>query len=251
MAHYDGETLKTAARAWTPAGGRGGGDRRAGCRRARQGARAGRRPPRHQAGQPDADRGRRQDSRLRPGQVRRCTAEADARGLHASARSPTCRRNRRAARRPTRAATCGRSAWCCTKCSPAASPFKGGYPEAISHAIRNDPPAPIRAVVPEVSEALEQLVFRALHKEPAVRPPSARELARGLRLLQGRTLPLDLRTEVLPPIDAVRAAPARRPSRRRSRRAAGLAAALVAVLAAVLLWISRQSSVSPSSLRPW
>ncbi len=116
-------------------------------------------------------------------------------------------------------------------------PFKGGYPEAISHAIRNDPPAPIRALVPEVSEALEQLVFRALHKEPAVRPPSARELARALRLLQGRTLPLDLRTEVLPPVNAVRAATARRPSRWRSRKAAGLAAALVAVLAAVALWI--------------
>ena len=85
-------------------------------------------------------------------------------------------------------------------------PFKGGYPEAISHAIKNEPPAPMRATVPEVSEALEQLVFRALHKDPAVRLQSARELARGLRMLQGRTLPLDLRTEALPAPRSVRAA---------------------------------------------
>ena len=95
------------------------------------------------------------------------------------------------------------------------APFKGGYREAIAHAIQNDPPLPLRgfgetgprpAGVPsgppgEISEALEQLVFRALHKDPAIRFQTARDLARALRQLQGRTIPLDLRTEPLPPID--------------------------------------------------
>src|SRR5688572_19629800 len=63
-------------------------------------------------------------------------------------------------------------------------PFRGAYPEAISHAIRNDPPPPLRPLHgtdagggnPAIPEALEQLVFRALHKDPAVRFQSARDL---------------------------------------------------------------------------
>jgi serine/threonine protein kinase len=85
-------------------------------------------------------------------------------------------------------------------------PFKGGYPEAISHAIRNEPPAPIRTTVPDVPDTLEQLVFRTLYKDPAIRLPSARDLARALRLLQGRTLPQDLRTEPLRTIERGRPA---------------------------------------------
>ena len=61
------------------------------------------------------DGGRRQDPRLRPGEVRR-RAAADAGRARRSARSPTCRPSRRAAKRPTRGATCGRSASCCTRC---------------------------------------------------------------------------------------------------------------------------------------
>ena len=41
-------------------------------------------------------------------------------------------------------------------------------------------------------------MLRALEKDPDRRYQSARELARDLRLLQGRTVPLDLRTEPLP-----------------------------------------------------
>jgi len=113
------------------------------------------------------------------------------------------------------------------------APFKGGYPEAIAHAIRDEPPAPLRPRRSEVSEALEQLVFRALHKDPAVRFQTARDLARALRRLQGRTLPLDLRTEPLPRIDVAPAA--RRP--RWTRRSTAATGALLAVLAGAPLWI--------------
>jgi len=60
-------------------------------------------------------------------------------------------------------------------------PFQGGYAEAISYAIRHETPAPLRTQRPEVPEDVEQLVFRALHREPGVRFASGRELARALR----------------------------------------------------------------------
>ena len=130
-----------------------------------------------------------------------------------------------------------------------AVPFKGGYPEAISHAIKNDPPPPIRATVPEVSEALEQLVFRALYKERAVRIQSARDLARALRLLQGRTIPLDLRTELLPALDTTRRDGA---SRRwwRSRKAAVAATALLAVMVGAPVWIFSPVARVPVAVAP-
>jgi tetratricopeptide (TPR) repeat protein len=129
-------------------------------------------------------------------------------------------------------------------------PFKGGSPEAISHAIKNDTPAPIRATVPEVSDALEQLVFRALLKDPAVRLPSARDLARALRLIQGRTLPIDLRTEPLPPVNPTHAAASSRPVGRRSRKAIGVAAAAAAILVGMPLWVFSPVDRVPIAIAP-
>jgi tetratricopeptide (TPR) repeat protein len=116
-------------------------------------------------------------------------------------------------------------------------PFKGGYPEAIAHAIKNDPPAPIRPLVPEVSEALEQLVFRALYKERGIRIQSARELARALRHLQGRTLPLDLRTEPLTAVEMPRAGARRLRPWWASRKAAVASAAVLAVTVGAPVWV--------------
>ena len=130
-----------------------------------------------------------------------------------------------------------------------AVPFKGGYPEAISHAIKNDPPPPIRTTVPEVSEALEQLVFRALYKERGVRIQSARELARALRHLQGRTLPLD-RTEPVPLIDAPRGATPPPGRRWRSRRTAGVAAAVAVLTMGMPIWIFSPIDRVPVAVAP-
>ena len=112
-------------------------------------------------------------------------------------------------------------------------PFRGGYPEAIAHAIKNEPPPPLRTSRPEVSEALEQLVFRTLHKDPAVRFQTARDLARALRRLQGRTLPLDLRTAPLSDIDPAHVA-VRRPTRWTTRRLAAVGAIAAIVIGAPL-----------------
>ena len=73
-------------------------------------------------------------------------------------------------------------------------PFQGAYAEAVSYAIRHETPPPLREARPEIAEEVEQLVFRALHKEPGVRFASGRELARALRQVQGHTVPLDLQT---------------------------------------------------------
>ena len=127
-------------------------------------------------------------------------------------------------------------------------PFKGGYPEAIAHAIKNSPPAPIRATVPEVSEGLEQLVFRALHKDPGVRFQTARDMARALRILQGRTIPLDLRTEPLPPVDSTR--PGRDSRRWWTSRKAASAAALAAVMVGVPAWVLSPVERVPVAVAP-
>jgi tetratricopeptide (TPR) repeat protein len=116
------------------------------------------------------------------------------------------------------------------------TPFRGAYAEAIGYAIRNDPPPPLRAERPEIPEDVEQLVFRALHKDPAIRFQSGRELARALRQARGLTLPQDLRTQV---IDYEPARPiVVPPRRRRPRRAVAAAAAVVlALLAGAVAWL--------------
>jgi tetratricopeptide (TPR) repeat protein len=116
-------------------------------------------------------------------------------------------------------------------------PFRGAYAEAIAYAIRNDPPPSLRAVRPEVPEEVEQLVFRALHKDRAIRYQNGRELARALRQARGFTVPMDLRTQAVDvpaAVQAVHGAP-----RRTSRRlwAGAGTFALAAVVGAVwLLW---------------
>jgi tetratricopeptide (TPR) repeat protein/tRNA A-37 threonylcarbamoyl transferase component Bud32 len=128
-------------------------------------------------------------------------------------------------------------------------PFRGSYAEAIAYAIRHDPPPPIRAERPEVPEDVEQLVFRAMHKDPAIRFGSARELARALRQVRGLTVPQDLRTIPVDARAAQTAAQAVRP--RRSRRpwlvAAGVA---VLVMAAIAAWLSMPVPRVPIAIAP-
>jgi tetratricopeptide (TPR) repeat protein len=83
-------------------------------------------------------------------------------------------------------------------------PFQGSHPEAIAYAVRNEPPAPIRPTRPDVTEDIEHLVFRAMHKDPSVRFANGRELARALRQVRGHSIPIDFRTEpvVVPRLSA-------------------------------------------------
>ena len=76
-------------------------------------------------------------------------------------------------------------------------PFQGSYFEAIAHAIRHESPAPIRSSRPEVSEAVERVVFRAMHKDVAVRYANGKELALALLQARGLSAPMDLRSGVV------------------------------------------------------
>jgi len=104
-------------------------------------------------------------------------------------------------------------------------PFQGSHPEAILRAIRHEAPEPLHAKRREIPEEVEQLVFRALHKEPSVRYQSGRALARALRQIRGLSIPLDLRSE---PITS----PVGRVARRRAKT--GRRAAVAAVLTMLL-----------------
>jgi tetratricopeptide (TPR) repeat protein len=79
-------------------------------------------------------------------------------------------------------------------------PFKGAYPEAIFYAIKTEPVPPLRAQGRDIPETLETIVMRALEKDPDKRYQTAREVVRDLRLLLGRTVPVDFMTGPLPPL---------------------------------------------------
>ena len=94
----------------------------------------------------------------------------------------------------------------------------------------------LRGARPEIpGEEIEQLVFRALHKEPAVRFANGRDLARALRLVRGHTVLLDLLTV---PVSAPPSHVARRQERRPRAwtRTAGVVAATLAIAAGALWW---------------
>jgi len=133
-------------------------------------------------------------------------------------------------------------------------PFKGLYPEAVSYAIRNDPPPPLRVPGRDISEALEGLVLRTLHKDPGERFQSARELARDLRLHQGWTIPQDLLTVPLPPLrQTVQPSPGFWGRVRQGLtpvRVAALVAALVAVAAGTSWWLTRPIVRLPVAVAP-
>jgi tetratricopeptide (TPR) repeat protein len=117
-------------------------------------------------------------------------------------------------------------------------PFRGTYAEAIAYAIRTEAPPSLRANRPEIPEDVEHIVFRALHKDPAIRFQSARDMARALRRTRGLTLPVDLRTEavVVPPAVGE---PRSTRRGRLTRSARWVAAALLAVFAVGLWWVLR------------
>lgn len=130
-------------------------------------------------------------------------------------------------------------------------PFRGGYAEAVAHAIRHDAPAPLRGIRPDVPEEVEQVVFRALHKEPAVRFATGRELARALRMARGQSMPQDLLTQVVAR-PAGQALPSLNPVARprRWRRMMAPAAALAVAMAAGLAWAVRPLEPVPLLVAP-
>jgi len=118
------------------------------------------------------------------------------------------------------------------------APFQGGYAEAVGYAICHESPTSIRVGRPDVREDIEQLVFRALHKDPAVRFQSGRAFARALRQARGLSVPLDLRTEALPVPDVPRER-GRGQRRVRPRAFIAVAAVVVLVVGVPAVWLLR------------
>jgi tetratricopeptide (TPR) repeat protein/tRNA A-37 threonylcarbamoyl transferase component Bud32 len=122
-------------------------------------------------------------------------------------------------------------------------PFRGSYPEATFHAIKNEPVPPLRAARPDTPEPLERIVMKALEKDPEKRFQTAREPARDLKLLAGRTVPLDLRTEeVVRPVGLYGEPPDRKSRMRRvatPMRLAFAAALLLAIAGGTYFWMMR------------
>ena len=81
--------------------------------------------------------------------------------------------------------TCTRWAWSCTRWRPARLPFTGDNPVAIAMQHVNDAPPPAGPLVPGVPENLEQVILRALVKDPALRYLTADAFLDDLRKVQG------------------------------------------------------------------
>ncbi len=118
-----------------------------------------------------------------------------------------------------------------------APPFRRPYPEATFHAIKYDPLPALRSLRPDVPEPLEKIVTKALDKDTAARYQSAREPARDLRQLAGRTVPLELRTEMLPALDTRRTDLNVPHARRRTSWLGTAVLVLAALSAAAVYWV--------------
>jgi tetratricopeptide (TPR) repeat protein len=122
-------------------------------------------------------------------------------------------------------------------------PFRGTYQEATFHAIKHEPLPSLRAARPDVPEALERIVNRALDKDPDKRFQNAREPARDLKLLAGRTVPVDLQTMEVPrPAGVTAESLPKQQSVRRiftGTRAAIAFIALLAVTVGTYVWMTR------------
>ena len=60
-------------------------------------------------------------------------------------------------------------------------PFIGDSPPAVAYQVLNEEPPALRVVAPQIPEALEKVITRALQKKPDHRWGSARELGDAFR----------------------------------------------------------------------
>jgi tetratricopeptide (TPR) repeat protein len=135
-------------------------------------------------------------------------------------------------------------------------PFTGAYAEATLHAVKTEPVPPLQSPIEDVPLAIQRIASRALEKDRAERYQSAREMARELRLQQGRTLPLDLLTQTLPS-GAVRPSAMRGRAARRGfatvvtpRRAVALLLVVAAASFGVYRWTNRPAIRIPLAVLP-
>jgi serine/threonine-protein kinase len=120
-------------------------------------------------------------------------------------------------------------------------PFGGDYEAALLYSILNEDPEPVTSVRPEVPVAVEQVVGRALEKDPKKRPASMAEIQKSLEDIRNRTEPLRTRGRLS--LWGLR-------HRRFVRMAVGLVAAAVLVAVVVRLWPGRAEAIDSVAVLP-
>ena len=110
----------------------------------------------------------------------------DAKPASSSARSPTCRPNRRAENPLTGAATYSRSAPCCTRCSRDAGRSRERHHSKTLAAILGEQPPPIETIRKDVPSGLAELVHDCLKKDRDQRPSARAVLDRLAALRRAR-----------------------------------------------------------------
>ena len=103
-------------------------------------------------------------------------------------------------------------------------PFKGTTPMELAQSRIKDTPTPIRDVRPDLPEWLEQVVYRALSRDPAQRHQTCRRAARSAPPWNGRP-PLTIPSEPCHSSGGDRDGPAGKTSREQPARMAAISAA--------------------------
>ena len=115
-------------------------------------------------------------------------------------------------------------------------PFRGEYDQAVMYSIMNESPEPIIDLRPEIPESLEQVVCRALEKDPDKRYQDVDAMLDDLRSLSEGIVPDQIRARI------------RRAKLRKIRRGLlfGGSAGLLIAVAAVLILITKQAQAIDS-----
>ena len=115
-------------------------------------------------------------------------------------------------------------------------PFAGEYEQAIRYGMLNEDPEPLREACPGASPEVEQIVLKAISKDPEDRFQTAAELVAALRLERKK-----LESGVSKILKALPSPEDTVSLRRSQRRLHGLVIVLCALLTAsvaVILWLA-------------
>ena len=134
-------------------------------------------------------------------------------------------------------------------------PFDADTPYAIILKHITAPLPPPRTLRPDLPEAVERVILKAMAKDPAGRFQTASDMARALRAAEPAAPPLSLSGEPLPPSGEVSSPPSgggQREGRISLRRAFPVVAAIAAILALILLlgWPLGWYSPAPPTAQP-
>ena len=120
-------------------------------------------------------------------------------------------------------------------------PFCGDYEQAVIYSIMNEDPESVSKLHPEIPESLEQVVFRALEKDPDKRYQDVEPLLEDLRALSEGFVPEAIRIRM------------RRAKLRKIKRGllfGGAAGLLIAVAAVLILYTKQAHAIDSIAVLP-